>query len=401
MDPNPEAPPIPPMEEATPSSPAQKKILYVITKANWGGAQRYVFDLAVEASRRGYAVAVAYGEEGPLAARLNERGIRTIAVPALKKSVELKSEWSAFRGLLALLKEERPDLVHVNSSKAGLALLAARVSRVPRIIFTAHGWAFNEARPWWQKLVIRAAYIATIYLAHETICVSEAVRKDLGTLPFAPLSVIRHGIEPPAFLTRKSARATIDPNAGDAFVVGVVAELHPTKRIEDVIEAVALLTELFPTLRLVVMGEGPLREWLQEVIAHYKLESRVTLAGFRADAVALLHAFDAFILPSRTEALGYVLIEAGYAGLPVIASRVGGIPEVIEHKKTGLLVPPENPHALARALRALVDEPEVGRVYGAALKERAERLFGKDRMFEETFATYRIPNPSHRSHIAE
>lgn len=370
------------------TSAPRKKVLYVITKANWGGAQRYVYDLALAAKERDYEVILAYGEDGLLHERLEAAKIRTVRIEALGKQIETKSEWQALKALIALMKEEKPDIVHVNSSKGGLALLAARVARVPRILFTAHGWAFNEQRPWWQKLVFRAIYAVTALLSHTTICVSDAVRRDIGWLPFASLVTIKHGIDAPEFLDRNAARTKLLPDAPQSLWIGMVAELHPTKRVEDAIDAVAELSATHPDLQLVVMGDGELKEWLEGRIKHYGLASRVHLVGFVPDAPTYLKAFDLFLMLSRTEALGLALIEAGYAGLPVIASRAGGIPEIVTHKRSGVLIPRENPHSLARAIRILLEQPEEMRAYGAALEASVKERFSKERMLTETLALY-------------
>jgi len=396
-------PPLP--EEPLPVVPERPlRILFAITKANWGGAQRYVYELAIAAKEKGYDVVVAYGTEGLLVQKLQTQGIRTIALSGVERDVALfsneplrphtiidsiKREWSTLHTLIKLLKEERPDIFHVNSSKiGGLGAVAGRIARVPRIIFTAHGWAFNEHRPWWQKPLFRLLYTITLWLSHRTICVSEAVRRDMEFFPFSHLSVVRHGITPPPLLARNEAREKLLPSMKEAYWLGMVAELHPTKRIEDVIDALAELSTSHPEAILVVMGEGELREKLTERIAHYGFENRVFLLGFVEDAPKYLHAFDIFVMPSRTEALGLALLEAGHAALPVVASRVGGIPEIVRHKETGLLVPKENPHALARALRALIEHPEDAKKYGEALHARVMEKFSKERMIEETFALY-------------
>lgn len=363
-------------------------ILYVITKANWGGAQRYVFDLATTAQARGDTVAVAYGEGGALAERLREAGIRTIALPGFGRDINLKDEIRAFGEVLELLRRERPELVHVNSSKGSLVLLAARLAGIKRIIFTAHGWAFNEKRPWWQKAVLKILYAVSMFLAHRTICVSEAIRRDMGFMPAMLMTVIRNGIDAPAFRSREDARASLLPDAKDKVWLGMIAELHPTKRVEDAIDALAELGDAYQNVILLVLGEGELRQQLVERIKNRTLEHRVFLGGFTSDASSYLPAFDIFLMPSRTEALAYALIEAGYAGLPVIASRVGGIPEIIRHKETGLLVPPENPHSLALALRQMLDHPEDARKMSEKLKSRTTELFAKERMLAETFAVY-------------
>lgn len=365
------------------------KILYVITKANWGGAQRYVYDLATAAKERGHQVAVAYGSVGALTEKLAAAGIPTVELPGLARDLRLRGEWEAFRALVALLRAERPDVVHVNSSKGGLAVLAARIAGVRRILFTAHGWAFNEDRPWWQKALIRAAYLATVLLSHETICVSAAVRRDMR-LPLLGkrLVVIRNGIAPEKPRAKKSARNILLPTKAGGIWAGMLAELHPAKRVEDAIEAMAELAPDYPDLELFVIGEGEERPRLEALVAARSLGGRVHLLGFVPGAASYLSAFDLFLMPSRTEALGYALLEAGAAGLPVVAARVGGIPEIVVHGESGLLVPPENPASLARAMRALLDDPAARKSYGAALKARVAERFLKDRMLEETFARY-------------
>lgn len=364
------------------------KILYFITKANFGGAQKYVFDLASSAQEAGHSPVVAYGTPGKLSEMLKERGIRTIQLHGLGRDLKPSGEISVFFQLLRILKDERPHVLHVNSSKGGLALLAGRIHGVTRILFTAHGWAFNEDRSRLQKTILRSVYAITVLLSHITICVSEAVRHDIETpLLKNRLRVIRNGIEGAVLLSPDDARHVFRSDASGIWV-GMTAELHRTKRIADAIHALAKLRDEFPTLSLTVMGEGEQRHELEELVRELKLEDRVFLPGFISDAPRLLRAFDLFLMPSRTEALGYAVIEAGYAGLAVIASNVGGLPEVIEHEKTGLLVPPENAEALADAMRTLLLNPERAKQYGTALRAHVQKEFSKGRMVRETLALY-------------
>lgn len=360
------------------------KILYVITKANFGGAQKYVFDLATAVQAKGHEAVLAYGVPGRLNELLEGDGVRTISVAGLSRDVGVLKELKAFTELVRLCNSERPDVVHVNSSKGGLALLAARVAGVPRVIFTAHGWAFNEARPWWQKLVIRAIYAVTLLLAHETICVSDAVMRDARYIPFARRTVIKNGMDAPSFLSRNEAQAFLASSAPKGTWIGMIAELHPTKRVEDAIAAIAKIPETV----LVVLGEGEERARLENIIAKKKLHGRVFLRGFVADAPRYLLAFDLFLMVSRTEALAYAAIEAGYASLPVIASNVGGLPEIIKNKVTGLLVPPCTPTKLAEAISALRADPAYASRLGTMLRAHVEKEFSKERMIQQTFALY-------------
>jgi glycosyltransferase involved in cell wall biosynthesis len=370
-------------------SASRKKILFVITKANWGGAQKYVYELATAMVRAGHEVAVAYGVEGHLADRLRADGIRALPVETLSREVNFKAEWASFKSLLSLIRSEKPDIVHVNSSKAGLALLASRIAGVQTSVFTAHGWAFNEKRPWWQKWIMYGVYATSVLLANVTICVSDAVRRDVAWLPAGRRVVILHGMDAPEFIEKQDAREKLLPHT-DGTWIGMLAELHPSKRVEDAIDALAELKDSHPELRLVVMGDGELKEWLAARAEHYGLSDRVHPLGFVEDAPKYLKAFDLFLMISRTEALGLALIEAGYAGLPVVAARAGGIPEVVRHKKTGILVPRENPHTLARALRLLLESPDEMKTYGEALAEDTRARFGKERMIMETLHAYGV-----------
>jgi len=212
------------------------RILYVITKANWGGAQRYVYDLAVAARDAGHEVAVAYGEAGILSTNLTGAGIRTILVPELGRDVSLSKDLIVYRKLKNLFKHENPDVVHINSAKAGgLGALAARTAGIKKIIFTAHGWAFNEARPLWQKILIWKLSGLTVLLSDKTICVSEAVKRDIQYFPFIrrKLVVIKNGIACTTQMSRDEARQTILPGHQNNYRIGMVSELHVTKRVSD------------------------------------------------------------------------------------------------------------------------------------------------------------------------
>jgi glycosyltransferase involved in cell wall biosynthesis len=380
------------------------KILYVITKANWGGAQKYVHDLAVAARGAGHEVVVAYGlpparaggaqagEAGALVGKLDALHIRTLPLPTLERDVDLAREWRTFWLLRDMLRQEAPDVVHVNSSKAaGLGVLAARLAGVRRIVFTAHGWAFNEARPWWQRVLIYKLAWLTILLSHKTICVSEAIRRDTRWMPFVRgrLVVVYNGVHEPVYKAREEARRALWPHHEGGTWIGMLSELHPTKRVEDALEAFTLLRRERPETRLIVLGEGEERARLEWLVSARGLEGSVRLAGLVSDGDTYLRAFDLFLHTSKSEALGLAVIEAGLAGLPVVATSVGGIPEVIEDGETGILVPPYSPRDVARALLSCMADPARGEAMGEALRTFVRTRFDARRMLGETLALYR------------
>src|SRR5690606_30501769 len=142
---------------------SKRKILFLITKSNWGGAQRYVYDLAAGLPEEEFETLVALGGDGPLTDKLRSQGVRVVPLPALQRDMSIDKDIQSFFDIWAIIRVERPHIFHVNSSKAGLfGALIGRLAGVPKIIFTAHGWGFNEDRPGWQKLAIKFGHWLTI-----------------------------------------------------------------------------------------------------------------------------------------------------------------------------------------------------------------------------------------------
>ncbi|MDB5265195.1 MAG: hypothetical protein JWN64_766 [Parcubacteria group bacterium] len=377
---------------AHPSSPQDpKKVLYVITKSNWGGAQRYVYDLATSAKDAGYLPTVISGTPGELTRRLEASGVPVESIQTMKRDIGFKSEFLSYKALLKRVREMRPDVIHANSSKAGFfAVLAGRVCGIPHIIFTAHGWAFNEARPGWQKVIFWFVHYVTILLSHKTVCVSDAAKRDTRSMPFISnrIVVIHNGVSGNALLGREEARLKLWPESKKTMWVGTIAELHPTKQLDVAIEAFAKLAKSFPEVGYVVMGEGEKRLALERKIEALGLTDSVRLCGHVENASSYLSALDIFLLPSRSEGLAYVLLEAGLAKLAVVASNVGGIPEVITNNQTGILVPSGDIEAVANSLSILVRDSTVREKLGASLYERVYTEFSLEGMANATFALY-------------
>lgn len=384
------------MDVAPEHPPEITRILYVITKGTWGGAQRYVYELAVAAKRQGALVSVALGTPGELVGRLEEAKIPVIFVPGLARDIRLGSDVRAFLALYRLMRREHPEVVHANSSKAGLiAVLAARLARVPRIIFTAHGWAWNELRPGWQKFAFKLLHLLTVWGAHSVIAVSQAIQTDASWMPGTKRKfvTIRHGISPLPSLPQAEARAKLLTLLGPtlpekAFWIGALAELHPTKGLDVLIRAFAPVALRHPETIVVLIGSGQDRGRLTALAHMLHLDGRVFFAGHVENAAAYLSALDVFAFPSHSEALGYALLEAGQASLPSVASAVGGIPEIVVNEESGLLVPAGDEDALGLSLLRLIEEPATRARLGAALHTRVLTDFGEMRMLRDTFTLY-------------
>ena len=307
-----------------------KKILFVITKAGWGGAQRYVYDLATHCPPA-YEPVVVAGGGGALAERLKGAGIRTLVVPTLQRDISWFKEFSALAELIKVFKTEKPDIVHLNSSKAGaIGALAARLAGVPRIIYTAHGWAYGEKVSVLSRAFRWTASLITMLLAHETITVSEYDRMR------APLGMrttrIYNGIACPMALgSGEHIRSAFPPGT---IITGTIGELNKNKNQLALIRA----ARQDPTINVAIVGEGDLRGVLVSAIMKFKLKSHVKLFGFMP-AEEALPGFDRFAFPSLKEGLPYALLEAKCAGLPlVMVNRVGGIPEILDRPMSDFML---------------------------------------------------------------
>jgi len=356
----------------------RKKVLFLITKSNWGGAQRYVYDLATNLDREKFEPVVALGGNGILADMLENAGIRVINIESLGRNISLKKEWAFARELWQILRVERPDVFHVNSSKAGgVGTLLGRLLRAPNVIFTAHGWAFNEDRPLWQKLITKFLHWITVLLSHRTIAVSSAIVKEMnwpGAL--RKMKIVNPGRTIGPMYQKIEAREKIMdffprllPYQSDPWLV-CVAELHPIKRHHILIEAISELVKDYPTLRLILIGDGELKSVIEKQIANADLTENIFVLGNITEAARFLKAFDMFVLASKSESYGYVLHEAGLAELPVVATNVGGIPDIIINNQSGLLVPPDDISAIYEAIKKLIDNPDLAKSLANNLLEK-------------------------------
>ena len=392
-------------------STEKKKILYLITKSTWGGAGRYVYDLATNISQKDFEIIVALGGKGELKNRLEEKNIRTITIPTLQRDVALWGEIKALLNLVKIIRKEKPDVLHTNSSKAGaLGALAGRLARVPKIIFTAHGWAFNEERSFFSRMAITFLHWLTIILSHKTIAVSNQTKEQaLKKMPFIKnkLTVIYNGIKETPLKEKSLAQKEIFPKGiprgitEDTLWIGTISELHKNKGLDYIITALGKISESDLDIKecpraalgsekpfiFVIIGGGEEKEQLDKLIEKENLQNIVFLVGYKENALSLLKAFDIFTLTSRTEAFPYVPLEAGLAELPIAASRVGGIPEIIS-ENCGILVEKGNIDNIELALTQLFENPKIRENYGKNLKKYVLQNFSIQHMVKETLKYY-------------
>lgn len=363
------------------------KVLLLVTLSDWGGAPHAVSLLAGYLQRE-YDVTVACGAGGELVRRLAGDDVRIVSIPELARTPHPWRDLRAFLRLVRLMEREHFQIVHAHSTKAGLlGRLAARLAGVPVVLFTAHGWAFTDGRPWWTRWPLVLVERLGAALSTKIICVSHhdrdlAVRSRIA--PSGRLVTIRNGADPERFGRRDGGRVRHALGIRAEPVVTFVGRLAPQKDPVGLLEAFGALSGG----TLMMVGEGPLREAVERRIRETHLKQRVILLDPRPDVAGLLAASDIFVLPSRWEGLPFVIIEAMMSGLPVVATRVGGVPELVEDGLTGVLVPPGDPKALEHALARLLSDPRLRRRMGAAGGAKALREFRLDRMISETSHLY-------------
>ena len=306
--------------------------------------------------------------QGPLAAAARAAGARFVELEHVRRAL---SPWRDLLGLLELasiVRRERPHIVHVNSAKAAaLGRAAAWLTRVPIRVYTVHGWSYtahtgaSSALYLWAERLLRP-------LTTVTICVAESERRaglEARTCDEATTVVIHNGVD----VAGPTARET----RTERCRLVTVGRLQAPKDALTLIRALAELPR--GACEAVIVGDGPDRPALESEARRLDLQSVVQLAGERNNIPELLAASDVFVLSSRSEGLPLSILEAMAAGLPVVATNVGGVPELVVQEETGFLVPPGDPQALAVALERLLGDSTLRRRLGAAGRLRAEERF--------------------------
>lgn len=304
---------------------SKQKILFVITKGNWGGAQRYVFDLATNLPKDKFEVAVALGQPGKLSEELKKQGVKIHIINSFQRDISFGLDWKSLHELISLFKKENPNIVHLNSSKAGgLGSVAGRLSGVKKIIFTAHGWPFWENRTIFAKSTIWFFSWLTTIFSHKTITISDYDLKVAKSMPFVGKKAVRiyNGINTSTTLGSGEIIRKAFPLG--VKITGTIGELNRNKNQKVLLEH----AHKTPDMYVAIVGEGEERKNLENKIKEYHLEDRVKLFGFLPSS-EVLKGFDRFVLPSIKEGLPYVLLEAKQAGLPIEANRIGGVSEIL------------------------------------------------------------------------
>jgi glycosyltransferase involved in cell wall biosynthesis len=359
------------------------RIVYVITRADdVGGAQVHVRDLAAACLARGHEVTVLAGGSGKFFEQLAAHGIPHRSIRRLVTPIAPLKDLPALVEIVRALRELQPDVVAAHTAKAGLLARIACAVLGFSAVFTPHGWAITNRISRRQGKLFRLveAFASVVTSRVINVCEFEAqLAMTHRVAPASKLEVVHNGI--PDIEEDLRADTTRQPPR-----LVMIARMAKPKDHATLLAALSRLKHLPWSLDL--CGDGPLQGQIKAQAAQLGIQNRVRFLGFRGDTAALLQHAQIFVLASRFEAFPYTILEGMRAGLPVVASSVGGIPEAVVPGRTGLLAPVGDVDALAGHLASLIVDPELRKKLGDGGRERYLGHFTFSNMLEKTLRIY-------------
>ncbi len=350
-------------------------IVHINTEVAWGGGEAQTCYLIRGLQAQGLQNILIAPPQSSVAERVRELGVEVI-------ELAMRGEWDipAVVRLTAILRRVKPDVLQLHTSHAhALGLLAGRLAGSRPIVATRR--MDHEIK----GLLSRRKYCGP----DQVVAISEVIRALLikGGVPPERTSVIYSAVDCTDPYPQGDLRAELGLDERGP-VIGTVAVLNERKGHRSLFKAVSMLKPRFPQVRLIVAGTGPLEPQLREMAGTLGLEEAILFLGFRRDIPQVLNTLDVFVLASQKEGLGVALLEAACRGLPIVATRVGGIPEIIEDRSTGLLVPPDDPQSLAEGLQFLIEHPEEGKRLGRNARQYVRDHFSVEAMVAQYISLY-------------
>jgi len=397
-----------------------KKILFIVTQSEFGGAQRYIFEVATHLDPEKYEILVAAGggsgelfekiksqKHAPYRNEVSGAGSKVKIFPLKHLKRTPFPICLAIKEIYDLLRKEKPDALFLCSTTAGLlGSIASFFYKLKtknyqlKTIYRIGGWAFRDPRPFWQNKFLLWAEKLTAPLKDKIIVNSETDREiaiKYKICPTEKIVKIYNGIdvEKIEFLSKEGAKILLlektrrnfgGERVSASFIVGTVANFYKTKGLPYLIEAAKILTKTYnlKPITYLIIGEGKERKKLVLLIKKYNLENRIFLLGRIPDAYRYLKAFDAFVLPSLKEGFPWIILEAMAAEVPILATNVGAIPEIIEDNVDGFLIEPKNPQIIAGKISWMLEHPKESQEMGIRARKKIEKEYPLQKMIEET-----------------
>ncbi len=381
----------------------KKRLLFIITKSELGGAQQFLARLLSGLDRQRYDCAVAAGSQGgDQLMRTLPADVRYVTVPSIKRDPSVWSDIASVFGIRRLILAERPDILFLASSKAGFnGSLAARLvrRRLPnmKVIYRIGGWTFNDPWPWYKRTFFALLEKASAGYKDYIVVNSGKDLRDArrrGIRPRKDLRMIHNGIDPylqfPEMAEARQELARFiarrhDMNGAQAIlqakhVTGTIANFYPAK---DVLTLIRAAKGFLGDTVTVIIGDGPMHNKILEEVRKLGLERRIVLAGAIPNAWQYLTAFDVFVLPSRKEGFPWVILEAMAARVPVIATSVGAVPEIIENGINGIVVDPQKPERISAAVNTLLKDNRLRQEFSIQAHQTLIKKFSLGAMIDE------------------
>jgi glycosyltransferase involved in cell wall biosynthesis len=389
------------------------KVLRIIARLNIGGPAIHVVNLTAGLDPARFEQVLVVGTESPTEGSMLDHalshGVQPVQIPEMVTDFSLKPrDLTALNKLYRLMRQEQPLIVHTHTAKAGLlGRVAARLARVPIVIHTYHGHVLQGYYSPLKNTLVRRMEQSLALLSNRLVAVSEQVKEDLvhyGVAPAAKIEVIPLGFNLAPFLEARTQRGQLRQEYAldrRARLIGIVGRLFPIKNHRLFLDAAARVAAQEPAARFLVVGDGELRSALEQQAQALGIADRVLFTGWRRDLPRIYADLDVLVVSSDNEGTPVSAIEAMAAGCPVVATRVGGLPDFITDGDTGVLVPPRDLNKLATAIVYLLDNPQTaGRIAQTAqpmVRERftVQRLLANvDQLYSQLLMQRGLANPS-------
>ena len=372
-----------------PSSSCVKRVLLLVDTLNLGGTETQLVNTAIRLNSDSYQVTVGcLRAEGPLLQTLRQAGIQIVEFRKEKTLLSLNGLYQLFR-LIKFLHRGKFHVLHAYDLWANLlGIPAARLARVPVIISSRRYLADHDWYTTRRNKILRFLYRMSTHVVVNSISVRELlVKRD--KIARRRIRVIYNAIEADRFACSRRKKIEKLPNiCANSKIIAVLANLYAVKGHAHLITAATTVCASHPGTVFLLIGDGPERVKLQQMVKELGLEKNVLFLGCREDVPELLACCDLSVLASESEALPNSVLETMAAGLPIVATRVGGITEVVQDGVNGVLVPPNNAEALARAISRLLRNPECAAKLGSVAQERVRRDFSFQRLISQTKQLY-------------
>lgn len=376
------------------------KILHIITRLVKGGAQENTLLTVLGLKDKGYNVTLVsgptYGPEGEIESYARAAGVSLVIIPELVRMPDLRKDMISFIKIFNLIQRERFDIVHTHTSKAGiLGRWAAGFAGVPVVVHTPHGHIFHS---YFGPLKTKFFHILEMIsgrFCDRIITLTEECKKEHIRFRIAPQEkfvTIHSGIRLERFINRSfdiqdiKAKLNIPLNKK---VAGTVARLEPVKGVKFLVYSATKVLNAVPDAHFLIVGDGSQRAYLEGMAKALGVEKNITFTGLAQDAARFIAIMDLFVLPSLNEGMGRVLVEAGAMAKPVVATRVSGIPELVGHRLTGILVEPANTDELAGGIIELLLDPDKAKWMGENARLRMTDNFSADIMVDKIERLYK------------